>query len=59
MLDEAVRLITQYSDVFADSDLDLGEFTGIEYHIETGEAWPVKQLMRRTPAVFQGEEEAS
>lgn len=40
--DEAVQLITQYSDVFAVSDLDLGEFTAIEHYIETGEAWPVK-----------------
>lgn len=29
----------------------------IEHHIETGEARPIKQRMRRTPAVFQGEEE--
>uniref|UniRef100_A0A8W8NYF0 CCHC-type domain-containing protein n=1 Tax=Magallana gigas TaxID=29159 RepID=A0A8W8NYF0_MAGGI len=38
--DEAVRLITQYSDVFAVNDLDLGEFAAIEHHIETGEARP-------------------
>ncbi|XP_052681414.1 uncharacterized protein LOC128162302 [Crassostrea angulata] len=54
--DEAVGLITQYSDVFAVCDLDLGEFAAIEHHIETGEARPVKQRMRRTPVVFQGEE---
>lgn len=57
MRDEAVRLITQHSDVFAVSDLDLGEFAAIEHHIETAEALPVKQRMHRTPAVFQGEEE--
>lgn len=55
--DEAVRLITQYSNVFPVRHLDLGEFTAIEHHIETGEARPIKQRMRRTPAVFQGEEE--
>lgn len=32
--DEAVLLISQYSDVFAVSDLDLGKFTAIEHQIE-------------------------
>lgn len=31
LLDESVRLITQYSDVFAICDVDLGEFTAIEH----------------------------
>lgn len=57
MRDEAVPLITKYSDLFAVSDLDLGDLTVIEHHIETGEAQPIKQRIRRTPVVFQGEEE--
>lgn len=52
--DEAVRLIKRYSDVFAVSDLDLGEFAAIEHHIETGEARPVKQRMRRTQRSSKG-----
>lgn len=34
LLDESVRLITQYSDVFAVCDVDLGEFTAIEHQIQ-------------------------
>lgn len=50
---KTVEEATQYSDVFAVSNLDLGEFTAIEHHIETGEARSVKQRMRRTPTVIQ------
>ena len=55
---QAIDLIVDYSDVFATSDMDLGEFTAIEHRIETDNATPVKQRMRRTPAVFEEEEEA-
>ena len=37
---------------------DLGHFSGIEHTIDTGQARPIKQRMRRTPACFMGEEEA-
>ena len=54
--DEAVRLLTEFADVFATSDLDLGIFDALEHQIDTGEARPVKRRMHRTPTVFQGEE---
>ncbi|XP_062613888.1 uncharacterized protein LOC134275637 [Saccostrea cucullata] len=57
--EEALQLINEYADVFATSDLDLGNFDALEHRIETGTARPVKQRMRRTPAVFQGEEEGT
>ena len=55
---KAMDLIVDYNDVFATSDMDLGEFTAIEHRIETDNATPVKQRMCRTPAVFEEEEEA-
>jgi hypothetical protein len=55
--DEAVKLLIEYADVFATHDLDLGNFTALTHRIDTGDAKPVKQRMRRTPTVFQGEEE--
>ena len=42
--------------MFAMSDLDLGSFDALEHQIDTGDARPVKQRMRCTPTVFQGEE---
>ena len=44
--DEAVRLVTEFADVFATSDLDLGSFDALEHQIDTGDARPVKQRMR-------------
>ena len=52
--DEAVRLLTEFADVFATSDFDLGSFDALEHQIDTGDARPVKQRMRRTPTIFQG-----
>ena len=50
-------LLIEMKDVFATSDTDLGCFTAIKHTIDTGEATPVKQQMRRTPLGFQAEEE--
>jgi hypothetical protein len=55
---EVKRLLSEYSDVFAQDDLDLGNFTELEHAIDTGTAKPVKLRMRRTPACFVDEEEA-
>ena len=52
------ELLTEYSDVFASSEFDLGNFSEIEHTIDTGTAKPIKQRMRRTPSGFGGEEEA-
>ena len=51
------KLLCKYADVFAKHDYDLGNFTEIEHSIDTGDAKPIKQRMRRTPACFAGEEE--
>ena len=52
------KLLTDFEDVFAKNDYDLGDFTAIEHEIPTGEAKPIKQRMRRTPTCFVEEEEA-
>lgn len=46
-----------YSDVFAQNEFDLGNFTAIEHNIDTGDAAPIKQRLRRTHACYVGEEE--
>jgi hypothetical protein len=43
---EVKRLLSEYSDVFAQDDLDLGNVTEIEYAFDTDTAEPVKQRMR-------------
>lgn len=57
VIDSAVSLVKEYADVFAVIYLYLGNFTKIEHHIDTGDARPVKQRMRRTPALYHGKEE--
>ncbi|XP_053405820.1 uncharacterized protein LOC128559022 [Mercenaria mercenaria] len=52
------KILIEYQDVFAKNDFDLGNFTAIEHTIDTGDAKPIKQRMRKTPACFSGEEEA-
>ena len=49
----------EYQDVFARDDFDLGNFTAIEHSIDTGDARPVEQRMRRTPVCFVDEEKAN
>ena len=58
--DECLKLaslLTEFSDVFCKDDYDLGEFTHISHSIDTGDAKPIRQPMRRTPLGFQDEEE--
>ena len=56
--DQLKSLLCEFGDVFAKSEFDLGHFTAIEHAIDTGDAKPIKQRMRRTPACFVKEEEA-
>ena len=52
------KLLSDYGDVFASHDFDLGEFSTIMHRIDTGDSPPVRHGLRRTPLGFQGEEEA-
>ncbi|XP_074653639.1 uncharacterized protein LOC141907797 [Tubulanus polymorphus] len=52
---EVKRLLTEYSDIFARTNLDLGEARGVSHHIEVGEAPPIKQRFRRLPIATQTE----
>lgn len=56
--EQLTSLLCNYADVFAASEFDLGNFTAIEHTIDTGDARPVRQRMRRTPMGFAKEEEA-
>jgi hypothetical protein len=49
-------LLLEFSDVFAKDEFDLGSFSDIEHEIETGDARPIKQRMRRVPRCFENEE---
>ena len=53
---QLASLLIEYSDVFAESDTDLGCFTGIKHKIDTGDAKPIRQPMRRTPIGSEEEE---
>jgi transposase InsO family protein len=55
--DQLASVLIEYEDVFAKNDFDLGNFTDIEHGIDTSDARPVKERMRRTPAGFSSEEE--
>ena len=44
--------------VFSKGDTDLGTFTAIKHHINTGISKHIKQRMRRTPLGYVNEEHA-
>jgi len=46
---EAVELLHQYQDVFSGHEYDLGRTTLIEHTIDTSDARPIKQGLRRQP----------
>ena len=50
------NLLIDYQDTFAKHDLDLGCLSVIKHRIDTKDAHPVKQRIRRTPLGFEGEE---
>jgi hypothetical protein len=50
-------LLIEYQDVFAKHDLNLGCLTTVKHKIDTKDATPVKQKMRRTPLGFQEHEQ--
>ena len=51
------NLLLKYQDAFAKSSNDLGKCSILKHRIDTAEAAPVRQPMRRTPQAFEGEEE--
>ena len=51
---QLIRLLNEFQDVFAKSEFDLGHFTHIHNSIDTGDAKPVKQRMRRTQLALLG-----
>ena len=52
------EVLIKFGDIFAKHDNDLGLFTEGEHTIDTGDAQPIKQRMRRTPLCFADEEES-
>jgi hypothetical protein len=56
--EKLAELLTEFQDVFARSEFDFGNFTALEHEIDTGDAHPIRERMRRTPLFFAGEEEA-
>ena len=52
-----LELLIEYEDTFAGHDLDLGRFPQVQHKINTGDAPPFKQKIRRTPLGFEHEEE--
>ena len=51
------HLLSEFKDVFSHHDLDLGCLTAVKHKIETKDALPVKQRMKRTPLGFQDVEQ--
>ena len=49
-------LLIQYRGVFAEHDMDLGDFSVVKHVIDAKDERPVKQRPRRTPLAFEGEE---
>jgi len=51
------QILNKYKDAFACTKNDLGKCSVLKHHIDTGDAAPVRQPLRRTPQAFEGEEE--
>ena len=43
--------------VFSNGDTDLGTFTAVKHHIDTGNSKPLKQRRRRTPLGYANEQQ--
>lgn len=51
------ELLIKYQDSFAKSKTEYGKCSVLKHKIDTAEAAPVRQPLRRTPQAFEGEEE--
>jgi len=49
--EEAIKLVYDFKDVFSKHDYDLGRTDLIEHVIETGDARPVREALRKQPQV--------
>ena len=49
-------VLTDYEDVFAKHDLDIGCFEHFDHEIDTKDSKPIKQQIRRFPLQFKDEE---
>ena len=57
--DQTIKLgntLIEYADVFSKNDTDLGCFSEVKHKVDTGDAKPIRQKMRRTPLGFEQEE---
>lgn len=50
--DQVIAFVKEYSAVFSKSEYDLGHTTLITHHIDTGDARPIRQGLRRHPQVY-------
>lgn len=53
-----LELLHKHESVFAKSPTDLGRTSLIQHEIDTGDARPIRQAVRRPPKAFEHEEEA-
>jgi len=44
-----MEILQRYSDVFLEGELDLGETPLVKHRIDTGDARPIRQTLRRQP----------
>ena len=57
---ERVRqVLSEFADVFATRDLGIGGFTALMHYLKMGQAFPIKQSMRRSPLGFEKQEKAT
>ena len=54
---QLANLLLRYQETFAKTKSELGKCSVLKHHIDTAEAAPVRQPLRRTPQGFEGEEE--
>ena len=50
------KAFLEFADVIASCDLDIGRFTALVHYLKTGQSFPIKQSMRRTPLGFEKQE---
>ena len=54
---ELEEVLKEYKTIFCRDEFDIGVFQQVEHSIETGNARPIRQRLRRTPMGLAGDEE--